>query len=618
MRGVLSWLSLGPALAAVALWQLRPTWFIDRLGSTDAWLGAASSRPPAARDVSALERGEPVRVSIDRERAVARVDPRFLSVAVDTSQLLGGRFWSASGRVEVGRGSERVPPLDLRRSALIERARALAPAYLRVGGTEADHVYYAVGGARGSARPREYELELDEPTWNALGDFTRAAGLELMFTVNAGPSARDDDGAWRPDNAEQLFEYAASRGDSVAVWELGNEVNGYWFIHGLSRQPSGEQYGRDLWAFRQALERHFDTATVAGPASVFFPGLGEPLFAWFDFMPDALRAGGPALDILSWHYYPAQSRRCPVATRRARPGQLLAPSELDEVEHWSSQLEQLRERWAPRARLWLGETGPAQCGGEPGLSDRYASGLWWLDQLGQAARSGHAVVVRQTLVGSDYGLLDGTTLEPRPDYYNSLLWRKLMGEVVLDVRVSTGNPYLRAYAHCSAEPGGGVSLLVLNVHPQLAASFELADAPGELTLYALSAPSLDSRRLYLNGERLGRPASTDHDRADGVGLARVAVGDGRFDDGVWLQGQPIARSDAAWTLAPASYVFIALPDSDATSDDAACSSASSRSASNALTSGVPAPDGPISDATAAERRQKGQRRAGADEALTEK
>jgi heparanase 1 len=568
MRGLISWLSLGPALLGVAVWQFRPTWLIDRLASTDAWLGAVSSPPPRAVDQSALEQGEPVRVAIDRERPLGRVDRHFLSVAIDTSQLVGGHFWSASGRVEVGRGSERIPPLDLTRPELLERARALGPAYLRVGGTEADHVYYAVGSARDRARPSEYELELDEPTWNALTDFARGAGFELMFTVNAGPSARDDDGAWRSDNAERLFEYAAARGDSVSVWELGNELNGYWFIHGLRHQPSGAQYARDLWSFRHALARHFHESKVAGPASVYFPGLGEPLFDWFDFLPEALEAGGPALDIVTWHYYPEQSRRCPIATRRAHPGQLLAPAELDEVDHWASRLEQLRDAYAPSARLWLGETGPAQCGGEPGLSDRYASGLWWLDQLGKAARSGHSVVVRQTLVGSDYGLLDGATLAPRPDYYNSRLWRKLMGEVVLDAQVSPGNPYVRAYAHCSAELAGAVTVLVLNLHPERSARVELADAPPELLVYALSAPALDSEALYLNGTPIARGASTESSRADTSGESRTD-----------LTGQWVPNGAAAWTLPPASYTFFELPSSGAGGAAQACGASSSASAS---------------------------------------
>lgn len=544
MRRVIGWSLVGLMGLGVAVWQLRPAWLVDHLYLTDRYLAAASHAAPeleAFQPAAVAGAVEPARVVIDLQRPVEHVDEHFLSVAIDTSQLVGGHFWSASGRVEVGRGSERVAPIDLRRPRLRALARALGPAYLRVGGTEADHVHYAVGAARGSERPPAYELTLDESTWDGLQQFARAAGFELVFTVNAGPSARDADGAWRSENAEQLFAYAAARGDRVAVWELGNEVNGYWFIHGLTEQPSGEQYGRDLWTFRHALSRHFDAVRVAGPASVFFPRLGEPLFDGLGFLPAALEAGGAALDIISWHFYPQQSRRCPVATRRARPDRLLSPTELDEVERWAGELRAWRDRSAPGARLWLGETGHAQCGGEPGLSDRYASGLWWLDQLGRAARSGQAVVVRQTLLGSDYGLLDGGTLEPRPDYFNSLLWRKLMGRTVLDASASGADPFLRVYAHCSPQPGAGVSLLVLNEHPARAARFILHDAAPQVLGHVISAPALDSRHLTIN---------------DRVMTARDAT---RFE----LEGRALTSDGAPWTLPAASYAFLELRGIDA-------------------------------------------------------
>ncbi|HTV22402.1 MAG TPA: hypothetical protein VMG12_27125, partial [Polyangiaceae bacterium] len=443
--------------------------------------------------------------------------------------------------------------LDLPQPRLLELARALGPAYLRVGGTEADHVYYAVGAARGSERPPAYELELDEPMWDALVRFSRAADFGLVFTLNAGPSSRDEGGAWRSDNAEQLFDYVASRGDAVALWELGNEVNGHWFIHGLSHQPSGPQYASDLWTLRRALERHFNGAQMAGPAEVFFPRLGEPLFDWLGFLPRALEGGGAALDVVTWHYYPQQSRRCPVATRRAEPGHLLSPAELDEGERWAGQLRQLRDRFAPRAKLWLGETGHAQCGGEPGLSDRYASSLWWLDQLGQAARGGQAVVVRQTLVGSDYGLLDAATLEPRPDYYASLLWRRAMGARVLDVHRAGHNPYLRAYAHCSPD-GASVSLLVLNEHPSEAARVELDRAPAQAARYDLSAPSLESRTLWVNGAPL-RSGALDSSGGHGLEL------------------EPLDAGVGPWLLPAASAAFFELKGLDAPACQAASAAA---------------------------------------------
>jgi heparanase len=531
-RSAILWLLAAPVLALFGLGLLRPAWVLQQLALTDGWVSAAVSLgedegPPQGAEP------EPVRLSLDLEHPLERVDERFLSVAIDTSVLLGGHFWSASGRVEVGRGSERVPPVDLSRARLVELARRLAPAYLRVGGTEADHVFYAVGAARGQERPAAYELQLDEPTWDRLSAFSRATGLDLFFTINAGPSARDASGAWLEANAERLLDYARARGDEVAVWELGNEVNGYWFIHGPLQQPSGQRYARDLWEFRRAVSERFPSARIAGPASAFFPLLGEPLFDWFGFSEDVLAAAGAALDIVSWHYYPEQSRRCPVATRRARPGLLLGPAALDEASRWSGQLRALRDRFAPKARLWLGETGPAQCGGEPGWSDRYASGLWWLDQLGSAARSGQAVVIRQALLGSDYGLLDDNTLEPRPDYHNSLLWRRLMGSTVLDVRRETPSPSLRAYAHCSAR-GAGVSLLVLNLSTQHSARFRVEGAPAESIRYDLSAPALDSPVVFLNGRPLRGEASE-------------------------LEGRRVGDTDAELRLAPASYAFFELP-----------------------------------------------------------
>jgi hypothetical protein len=63
--------------------------------------------------------------------------------------------------------------------------------------------------------------------------------------------------------------------------------------------------------------------------------------------------------------------------------------------------------------------------------------------------------MHNTLVASDYGLLDDKTLAPKPSYWGALLWRKLMGTTVLDagVPIQAG---LHVYAHClRGTPGGG-------------------------------------------------------------------------------------------------------------------------------------------------------------------
>jgi heparanase len=530
----------GSSLALIVGAWLHPAPVIQNLGKTDplvrAGLALAYGHPLEA---PTHELG-PVQVRIGTDRPLHELDPRFVSVALDTSQVLGGRFWSRAARVDVGRGSDHVEPFDLARPRLRELARALAPAYLRIGGTEADHVYYSVTGDAPPEPPPGHELVLSAERWDALGDFARDVGFDLYFTVNAGPGPRGPDGAWQPDNAAGLLAYAAARKDPIAVLELGNELNAYWFIHGVRHQPDGARYAADIATFRELAQRYFPAAKIAGPANAFFPVVGEPT-AWSSgTLEDVLAHAGRSLDIVSWHYYPQQSRRCPVATRRAAPEQLLNPAYLDEVDRWAGHVEGLRDRYARGAEVWLGETGNAQCGGEPELSDRYEGGLWWLDQLGKLAERGQPVVIRQTLAGSNYGLIDDESLVPAPDYYNTLLWKRLMGARVLEVRQSADNPYLRVYAHCSAPSPqsrpGTVTLLAINLHPTQPAELQLEDAPEQALVYELSAPHLNSRELFLNGQPLNMQGSLLPE----------------------LHGQSASLSDGRLQLGPTRYTFVQL------------------------------------------------------------
>ena len=114
--------------------------------------------------------------------------------------------------------------------------------------------------------------------------------------------------------------------------------------------------------------------------------------------------------------------------------------------------------------VWMTETGHALYGGEPGLSDTYISSIWWLDQLGLLAREGVSRVFRQSLVGSDYGLIDQDTFEPRPDYYASFLWKRLMGNVVFRAPLVEGQDgKIRAYHHTSATKSNSHCLLLVSL-----------------------------------------------------------------------------------------------------------------------------------------------------------
>jgi heparanase 1 len=206
------------------------------------------------------------------------------------------------------------------------------------------------------------------------------------------------------------------------------------------------------------------------------------------------------LDAVSWHYYPQQSRRSPVAVRRASPVRALRASFLGESLRWARWVRGFRDRYAPGAELWLEEAGNAQCGGEPGLSDRFAAGFWWLDLLGQMAAGGHQVVMRHNLSGADYGLLSAESLESNPDYWNSLLWRRLMGTEVLEAGSTPTRPDLRLYAHRTRGKENSVTVLALNISRRETLCLDTGGGAAEI--YLLSAPRLLGRELFLNGRRL--------------------------------------------------------------------------------------------------------------------
>lgn len=455
--------------------------------------------------------------------ALGEVSPRFLSFSLDSGALAG---------------------FDFSRPALRSLAEQLGPAYLRLGGTASDQIFYDFSDAPVGGPPAGYAKVLTRSVFDSACEFAAALELEIVFTLNAGPGPRDPRGAWLPDNSRTLLEHARSIGCPIRVYELGHEINGFVVVHGEAAYVSGSQYAADMSVARQLVESIAPDARLAGPASAFWPVLGETS----PVLPEFLAAAGDQVDIVTWHYYPQQSSACAVQSRPARRETLLDPINLSEFLTWARHVEGLRDEHAPGAEVWLGETGHALCNGEPGLSDRYLAGLWWVDQLGMAARLGQPVTVRQTLAGGSVGLIDKDTLTPRPDYFNSLLWKRLMGQRALSANLEelasgSGIELVRAYSQCASDeyPKGAVTLLVINLGLQTV-WVEWAEVEGPAQIFRLSSPDLISRKLWLNDVQLSVTA-------EGTVGAFVPVEDDLME------------------LPPRSYGFVVLPEAGA----AACS-----------------------------------------------
>ena len=133
------------------------------------------------------------------------------------------------------------------------------------------------------------------------------------------------------------------------------------------------------------------------------------------------------------------------------------------------------------------------------------------------------MVIRQTLTGADYQLIDETSLKPTPDYYGSVLWKRLMGSKVLSPVLPENRPKtLRAYAHCHPQMDGSVTLLLINLSETDSFALDFSGRLGKsYELYSLSAGELLSHDVLLNRQVLsadknGNLSSLDGEKSSGA------------------------------------------------------------------------------------------------------
>lgn len=399
----------------------------------------------------------------------------FIGVAIDAAMLTGGEWWA-------GEGPPR--PVDLADAELLHWAQLLQPAWVRLGGTEADRLWWRL----------DDEADIDPSLSRAdiirFLAFVEALQAKPMLTVSTGPRVRDDNDDWQPDQLQRLLDWLPI--DYSGILEFGNEPGAHWLMFGPSHQIGFDQYSRE---FERA--RHYTgDIPLAGPANAFWPEVGEPLSTFVGSSREFLQSGvDPA--IFTWHYYPTQSRRCRVRTEGAEWESLLDVEAVTEFAQQSRKVKSWIERYSPNTRLWLGETGPAQCGGVDQLTNRFGASLWWLTQLGLAAKTGQETVIRQSLMGGDYALLAYRNhYSPNPDYWAQLLWQRLMGPRWLAVTGADGA--VQAFAHCAPGDSGRTTLLTVNLTDQpMNIRLPLGAEPAEAL--TVTSTALDSRLVQVNG-----------------------------------------------------------------------------------------------------------------------
>jgi heparanase len=460
------------------------------------------------------------------------VDQRFQSYNIEMVEITGGRFWrpyrSHADDAPAATGSQAPAgldanmfqyrrPIDLTGARLRMLAAALGPAYVRISGTWANSTYFADQDKPPALPPAGFGGILTRFEWRNVVEFARAVDARIVtsFTISAG--SRDTAGNWKADQARRLIAYTSAIGGKIAAAEFMNEPD----LAEMGGAPKGydaDAYGRDFKRFRSLIKRTTPDTLILGPGTIGDAATASRLLA----------ASGPGLEGFSYHYYGALSARCHGS---ATPEAALSQDWLSGTDRALASNKALRDRFAPGKPIWLTETADAACGGNP-WAPSFLDTFRYLDQLGRLARASVQVVLHNTLAASDYGLLDENTLQPRPNYWGALLWRRLMGSIVLDAGLP---PYagLDVYAHCQSAMLGGVSLLVINA--DRAAPHQLMLANTALR-YTLDAADLNDGDIRLNGTTLALDQ-------------RGALPD--------IEGTPVAAGIA--TFDPATITFLAVP-----------------------------------------------------------
>jgi hypothetical protein len=471
---------------------------------------------------------------------IGSIDPRFQSYNIEMVEVTGGRFWRPyqAGRDNPPSLSDGVPhgmdpslyadrkPIDLRNPRLRKLAAALGPAYMRVSGTWANTTYFGDAGRNPASPPAGFKSVLTREQWTRVVAFARAVDAALVTSFAIGAGTRDQRGVWTPTQASQLIAATHAIGGQIAAAEFMNEPD---LMGGTPGGYDAASFGRDIAVFSSFLRQASPETMLLGPGTV---GAGA---STGELGSEALlAASGPVFDVVSYHHYGALSQRCTgrVPSPAARDEGALSEDWLSGADRAQSTYAELRDKFEPGKPLWITETADAACGGNPWAST-FLDSFRYLDQLGRMARRQVQVVFHNTLAASDYGLLDENDFAPRPNYWAALLWRSLMGAVVLDPG-PVSERRLHLYAHCLRGRPGGVALLAINPDRTTSLPLDLAVAASR---YGLAARHLTDASVLMNGSELRLGADDALPALDGE-----ATAPGRLD------------------LAPASITFLAIAD----------------------------------------------------------
>lgn len=440
------------------------------------------------------------------EPIISKIDTKFLSLGLDTSVIQNG-----------------FKKFNMSNPKLIKMISHLSPANLRVGGNMADRLIFMP-----SKNDSNNNLKYSEPNpessdeycnyvstqnfsmygqdWLMLNNLTRKTNLDMIFDLNALRRLSND--SWDSRNAEVLINFSNKYRLNLD-WQLGNEPNS--FRHKFNYEVNASQLASDFLKLKKILKKYkrYGSSLLIGPDTTR-PDISHK--ESMKYLEEFLEKGKFAIDIISWHQYYFNGRT-------ANQSNFLDPVIFDILKWQIDVVKFIQKKTnSTSKKIWLGETASAWGGGSPKYSDKFIACFIWLDKLGTAAKNGIDVVVRQSIFNGYYALISDT-YEPNPDYWISILFKKLVGTRVISCFNSTGSR-VRLYCHCSnnkAQENGFPSITVYGMNMQnTTAKIHIIGLDRDprtslkVVSYTISSKgSLLGKNIYLNDKLLKLTSTND-------------------------------------------------------------------------------------------------------------
>lgn len=179
---------------------------------------------------------------------------------------------------------------------LVFLARSLAPAVLRVGGSEGDLVFYETPSSPCPPDPNATLFCLTMERWAAINAFAAATGNKVAYGLNAmaGRNKTCHTCPWDPTNARDFLAHSAAQGIVPFAFEFGNELAPFVDAH---------TYAADVLVLRSLIDAAFPDAATR-PKLVSNDANPDP-----SYLTTVLQVAGAAIDICTYHVYIAYGVR---------------------------------------------------------------------------------------------------------------------------------------------------------------------------------------------------------------------------------------------------------------------------------------------------------------------